>query len=237
MNEQERDLWSHYEHFPPPAYDPANSLPLPERAMAPTYPCPRIAFPSELPERIFIRPPPSPPGAFCLIAPATWTVTPAPRTPSPDPDQSLSQPQRPGNSDNEMSSLEPPSSDQDSETPWMTSLPSTEEAHYLSIGSVQPSRPRSLPIETGKYTILQQDTRSPTYEQEALRSSMTWRVPYLHSPSNRATDQTWTDPTTFDHFNYDYRMFRGLDNVNPWTQRVDEYVPYPFALPDSPSTH
>ncbi|PBK60327.1 hypothetical protein ARMSODRAFT_1026720 [Armillaria solidipes] len=73
---------------------------------------------------------------------------------------------------------------------------------------------------------------------EAPRSSATWRSPYMQSPYGWETTWTWTwmesTSNEFDNFNYNYRTFEELDEVTPWMQRIDKYVPYPFTLPNSP---
>ncbi|SJK97323.1 uncharacterized protein ARMOST_00575 [Armillaria ostoyae] len=48
---------------------------------------------------------------------------------------------------------------------------------------------------------------------EPPRNSTTWRLCYMPSPYNRATDQTWTESTynNFDHFHYDDKTFGGYE--------------------------
>ncbi|SJL07102.1 uncharacterized protein ARMOST_10445 [Armillaria ostoyae] len=74
-------------------------------------------------------------------------------------------------------------------------------------------------------------------DPEPTRSSETWRSPYSPSPDWRETASIWMESSIynqFNNFNYDYETFGELDNVTLWTEGVDNYVSYPFQLPDYP---
>ncbi|SJL06614.1 uncharacterized protein ARMOST_09956 [Armillaria ostoyae] len=72
------------------------------------------------------------------------------------------------------------------------------------------SRPRSSPIETGQYTLLQQGFQWSDYDLEPLGNSRQWSDSYSSWHNERETALTWTDKTIFDRLNYNNRRnYRG----------------------------
>ncbi|PBK71696.1 hypothetical protein ARMSODRAFT_973297 [Armillaria solidipes] len=96
------------------------------------------------------------------------------------------------------------------ECQWDGTSQWTEEIQFPNGDKMQQSWREYSPIETERYMVLHLDSY---YE-----------------------GHTWMGPPNFnqfDTFNYDYGSFRELDEVAPWTQRMDRNVSYPFRLPDS----
>ncbi|KAK0214722.1 hypothetical protein EDD85DRAFT_798821 [Armillaria nabsnona] len=143
----------------------------------------------------------------------------------------LSEP-RHGNSNNGMSSPKKHTLGQESKSLWGSTSPSTKEPLFHVMKERQSLRPESLPITTEPYIPQPLGTEWRGYAPEQPRNNANWRSPYLPSLYNRGTDQTWTGSMTssqFNHFNYDYETFRGLDKYSPDLSPLLQ--PLPNALP------
>ncbi|SJL17378.1 uncharacterized protein ARMOST_20928 [Armillaria ostoyae] len=134
----------------------------------------------------------------------------------------------PGRYDGSTSRIEVNSRDPKTESQWPTTSPSLEDPRYQYTGEMRPSRPIYSPIEIESNGPPQQEIAYETYDLEPRPSSRHWSTPFSPLPWQRQTILTWTAPHSerFNTFHYNYETFGGLDEVTPWTQRVDRNVPY-----------
>ncbi|KAK0435782.1 hypothetical protein EV421DRAFT_1908475 [Armillaria borealis] len=143
--------------------------------------------------------------------------------------------QRPGNYEDKTWSTEPQSLNPVQGEPWIDTLP----RHKATPSYLPALRPTSMqgssPIDTESYTLLQLEGYWNDYDHGQRDNRRYSPISYGLWPDERETAPTWTAPYDegFDTFNYDYGTFGGMDNVIPWTPRVDN-VPHPTIFPDSP---
>ncbi|SJL17385.1 uncharacterized protein ARMOST_20935 [Armillaria ostoyae] len=138
---------------------------------------------------------------------------------------------RPGNYADTMSRFTSISEGRN-EPQWDGTSQWNEGIQFLEGEEIRPSPPESLPIETGRYTLLHPD---PNYMGEGeggqSRSRRNWQEHYSYS---RPDNDIWTtcpeNYNQFNHFHYDEETFNGFV-----TETLRYELPqYPFPLPDSP---